>query len=171
MASRKREYLNDFKLGDDGSYRYEGTLWRWTRPGERPAHLRTAWLLVGGAAACLVAAGFVPLVGTPYPALMTLPYVVAIVGQALVAASVWRIWRGGDELRDHVYQKSVPALAAKVAITMVAGFAGGIGGVVNTVLEPAALAHALPLAALLVGCGILNSQLLHKVRELSFEKV
>jgi hypothetical protein len=168
MASRKRAYLDDFKLGDDGSYRYEGTLWRWAHPERRAALLGAAWRLAGGAAACLVGAGFVPLSSMAFPALMTLPYVAAVVSQALVLVSLWRVWRGGSELRDHVYQKAVPALPAKVTVAMVAAFAGGIGALVNLALSAGAMAQALPFAALLFGCGVFQSQLLRKVRDFSF---
>ena len=168
MASRKRAYLDDFKLGDDGSYSYEGTIWRWAHPEQRTSLLGPAWRLVGGAVACLVGAGFVPLSSMSFPALMTLPYVAAIVSQALVLVSLWRIWRGGNELRDHVYQKAVPALSAKVTVAMVAAFAGGIGALVNLALSAGAMTQALPFAALLFGCGVFQSQLLRKVRDFSF---
>jgi len=170
MDKRSRKHLDDYELGEDGSYEYRGTYWRWDRPQGRPAFLRAAWTLLAAAVACLVAAGFVPVMGLGLAVLVLVPYVVAAVAMVLTAAALLRLTREGERLRDLAYQRSVPTLGAKVGLAMVASMASGVGGAVNLVTGWGTVSACVPYAALMVVAGILLAQLLRKVQGLSFSE-
>ena len=168
MDRRSKQHLDDYELGDDGSYEYRGTYWRWSKPQERATFLRSSWGLLAGAVACLVAAGFVPVSGLGFATLALLPYAVAAVAAALTAAALLRLTREGERLRDLTYQRSVLTLGAKVGLGSVASMASGVGCTATLVMGWGAVPMCVSFAALMVVAGILLAQLLRKVRALSF---
>lgn len=168
--SRKRKHLDDFELTEDGSYVYRGAFWHWDRPQERDTFLRAAWLLTAVAATCLIAAGFVPVSALGRAVLTLVPYAVAVVFLALETASLLRLTRGGDPLRDHVYQASIPTWGAKLAVALVAANAGGIGALINVALSDASPRAAFPFAAFMLGAGLCLAQLARRVGRLRFTK-
>jgi hypothetical protein len=102
-SKRKREYLDDFVVSEDGSYEYQGKLWKWDRPADRTAFVREASLLLAGTGACLLAAGFIPTTAMGNAFYVLLPYVLMIGISAYAFSCIVRIARSGERMRDRLH--------------------------------------------------------------------
>ena len=103
----KRDHLKDYVATEDGGYEYRGLTWRWPSPEARSAFVKTCWGLLAGAIVCQAISGFLPPAQTGNAFFVLIPYAVSVIASALMAASLYRITREGDVMRDHVYQSSV----------------------------------------------------------------
>ena len=162
----RRAHLNDYELSDDGGYEYRGTLWRWKRPEQRESFLRAAWALLGGAAACLVAAGFVPAVGVGTTFIVLVPYITSFVAAALSAGALWKLTHEGDKVRDHVYHSAVEGLTPRLFVGLVAAIACAVGQAICVVVRVGEVTSA-PLAAVyllcMLGCALCLGLLLKRL--------
>ena len=120
--ARKRErrsYLNDFQKDLNGEYQYRGAHYHYAGAVEYSRLRRSLWLLCGGAAALLLAAGCLPGATKGAAAYVTLPYMLAL---AVCGCLIWTLarWtRGGAALRAYVYEQTarrLPALALAAGI-------------------------------------------------------
>ena len=136
-AKGKYAHLNDYKLTDDGTYEYAGVYHEWVDEADADAYARKAKLFMGIAIACLAVAGCVPAPGTFGAFYVVIPFLCAVIGVVLSATSIVRIVREGARLRDHIYEKSVPMLPAKLAI-------GGAGALSSAMGELAYLLVMTP---------------------------
>ncbi len=148
----RRAYLDDYRPTADGGYEYTGAVWHWAPPEARRPLMRRAAALLSAAFVCMVAAGFLPAPGVGYAAYVLLPYAVALVAAALATASLLRLARAGDEVRDHVYQASVPRLPGRLLVGCIAAIASALGQLVHLALSGGApslagIAFALLMAA------------------------
>ena len=126
-AKGKYAHLNDYKLTDDGTYQYAGVYHEWVSEEVARVFAGKAKLFLGVAIACLVIAGCLPAPGTFGAFYVVIPYICAVIGIVLSATAVYRIVHEGERLRDHIYEKSVPMLPAKLAIGAAGALSSGTG--------------------------------------------
>ena len=157
-------HIKDYRMADDGSYEYVGIYHEWADETEAAAYARAAKALMAAAIACLVLAGCVPAPGTFGAFYVVIPYACAIVGMALSCASCVRIIREGSRVRDHIYEKSVPMLPAKLGVGFVGAFSCAMGELAHIIVAGAGdrLAWGLVFVALMLGCGICLLMLLRR---------
>lgn len=169
MAARKREHLNYYRLEKDGSYSYQGSYWHWHSQAERASFLKAAGMLLGGALACVVAAGMLPaavLNGTVY---VLLPYALSVAAGALCAGCIFRLWREGVDVRAHVYRSSVERLTPLVTAATVLSIASALGSVVKFALTTKHPPVILQFGALLAIASVLYTRLWRKVQRLELK--
>lgn len=150
----RRAHLDDYVITEDGSYVYQGALWSWDPPEARGTFLRRGWLLFGGAVACALGAGFVPAPGVGNVLYVLAPYALALVSLALIGTCLYRLWRGGEELPDHVHKIYAEGLPIRLAF----GF-GGAGSSAGGELVYAGLNgrlgwQACAFIVLMLGCTV-----------------
>ena len=126
-AKNRRAYLDDYTLNDDGSYEYTGIYHEWASDEVREAYAAKAKLLMGVAIAGIVIAGCVPAPGTFGAFYVVIPYICSVIGVVLSAVALVRLLREGARVRDHIYDKSVPMLPAKLAIGAAGALSCGMG--------------------------------------------
>ena len=128
--ARKRErrsYLNDFQKDVNGEYQYRGAHYHYAGALEYSRLRRSLWLLCGGAAALLLAAGCLPGATANAAAYVTLPYMLAL---AVCGCLIWTLarWtRGGQRLRAYIYEQTarrLPALALAAGSLSLLGAVG-----------------------------------------------
>lgn len=153
-VARKREHLESYVAREDGSYEYQGKLFRWTSAQERAGFLRKAFLLLGLAGALLIAAGCVPAPGG-YAFYAIIPYAGAVVACVLVGSCLLRLSGAGANMADpldvseHVRERSLELLPVRVVVAMAACVASAVGEAVNIVLTLVpGYAEAIPVRAL-----------------------
>lgn len=169
MSPRKREYLDDFVVNEKGEYEYQGTLWHWRSPEERTAYLREAWAALAGAAACAVAAGFIPVSAMGNAVYVLLPYL-AVMGILLyMAFRLAKLTSEKDGLRDHVYQKVMVPLPGWLMVGCVAAFASAVGELLYLILASRMNPLALLYIVLLAGAGALLAYLRRRTNNLRFD--
>ena len=154
-AKGKYAHLNDYKLTDDGTYEYAGIYHEWVSDEVAGLYASKAKLFIGVAIACLVIAGCVPAPGTFGAFYVVVPYICAVIGVALSTTALVRIIGEGLRLRDHIYEKSVPMLPAKLAIGAAGSLASGMGELVHIlVMRPENnLAFAIVFVLVMVAAG------------------
>ena len=160
MSGRRREYLDDYQLAEDGTYQYQGRMWHWADQAERRSFLRAAWTLLGIALACLVVAGFLPLPSSGLAAFALVPYAAALVAVALTVTCLVKITREGTDVRDYVYVSSVLGLRPRLVIgALLAGVSalGEVACIVTSLVQGEPLFWPAPVfvACLATCCGTL----------------
>ena len=160
----KYAHLNDYRLADDGAYEYVGVYHEWADEADAAAYTRAATILLAAAIACLVAAGCVPAPGTFGAFYVVVPYACSIVGTALACAACVRLVREGTRVRDHIYEKSVPMLPAKLGVGFVGAFSCAMGELAHVIVAGAGerLVWGLIFVALMLGCGVCLLMLLRR---------
>lgn len=167
----KRAHLDDFQLDEDGAYHYQGTLWHWQSTEKRTTFLRTAWLLLGAAAGCVLAAGFVPASGVGNAFTILMPYVVSLIGIALSGYSLLVLTREGDAVRDYLYRAHVERLEPKLLLGLVASVACAVGEIAYLLMHgegALVFGYAALYVALMLASGLCLGVLVKQVQVLSF---
>ena len=157
-------YIKDYRQTDDGSYEYVGIYHEWADKADAAAYARTVKILLAVGIACLVAAGCVPAPGTFGAFYVVIPYLCAIIGVALTSFALVRLIREGTRVRDHIYEKSVPMLPAKLGIGFVGAFSCAMGELAHVIVAGAGerLAWALIFVALMLATGVCLLMLLRR---------
>lgn len=104
---RGKEYLEDFRKDLNGNYQYTGTYCTYCGKLPRKMALALLWLLCGGSAALLLAAGFVPAPGAMDRFYVLLPYAIALVAQVSAIWALVRLTAGGEPLRKYVHEQTI----------------------------------------------------------------
>ncbi len=138
--AKGREHLDGYVLEEDGSYSYEGSLWRWEGEQARQEFLMRAWRLLGLALMCLASVGFLPAPGG-YAFYSLIPYAAAVVVCALTGLCLARM--GGRhvgmesplDLPDHIHARSAAVLSIRAGAAAVACAVSAVGEVVHIVLD------------------------------------
>lgn len=112
MANRKKKhaYLDDFEKDLNGNYQYRGAYYHYTGTVPRGRALARLWLLCGGGAVLVVAAGMVPGATASAPAVLLLPYMVGVLAAGYVLYNLGRMTAGGDPLRAYMYEQTTQKL-------------------------------------------------------------
>ena len=129
MADRKkkRAYLDDFEKDLNGNYQYRGAHYHYKGTKSRGRALAVLWVLCGGGAALVVAAGLVPGATAYAPFWLLLPYMAALVLALYAVVLLVRLTRGGVRLRAYVHEQTaqkLPSFCRATAVLCAAAAAG-----------------------------------------------
>lgn len=127
---KRREYLDDFKRGEDGEYHYDGAYISYTGALPRKQFLRHMWAATGGAAALLLAAGCTPGQTAGQPFYAALPLVAALILAGVNVYTLARMTKAGDPMRLYLCEQTVCRLPGlEIAAAILAGL-GTVGHIV-----------------------------------------
>ena len=151
MADRKkkRAYLDDFEKDLNGNYQYRGAHYHYKGTKSRGRALAGLWVLCGGGAALVVAAGLVPGATAYAPFWLLLPYMAEV---GLTGSIVWAMtrWQAREyPMRAYVYKATVKALPGRCMAEAVLAGAGAAAEVVYLLLSGAG-GHGLMAALYLL---------------------
>ena len=119
---KRREYLDDFKRGEDGEYHYDGAYISYTGALPRKQFLRHMWAATGGAAALLLAAGCMPGQTAGQPFYAALPLVAALILAGVNVYTLARMTKAGDPMRLYLCEQTVCRLPGlEIAAAVLAG--------------------------------------------------
>ena len=112
MADRKNKhaYLDDFEKDLNGNYQYRGAHYHYKGTQPRGKALAGLWVLCGGGAACLLAAGFVHGATAHAPFWLLLPYMAGLLAGVYVLSLLVRLTAGGDPLRAYIHEQTAQKL-------------------------------------------------------------
>ena len=112
MADRKSKhaYLDDFEKDLNGNYQYRGAHYYYKGTQPRGKALAGLWVLCGGGAACLLAAGFVHGATAHAPFWLLLPYMAGLLAGVYVLYLLVRLTAGGDPLRAYIHEQTAQKL-------------------------------------------------------------
>ena len=126
--AKKREYLNDFKLNEQGKYEYVGTLHKLDETSI--TYKKAKNILVGLDFLVLfvyVLAGCVRAVGVMNSIYVTAPYVFAMFGIAVLTFKIVMLYIGRYPIRDYDFKSTVLKLRGYSLLTLVLSIATLIG--------------------------------------------
>lgn len=160
--SFRKEYLNDFKKDESGSYSYTGeykTYCGSTQEWRRDIII--LWVSCAVPAALLLVSGFLPGSGLSGNVLIILPYALELIALFILFWKMVRLTYGGMNLRKYVYTSTVGYLPGYTAAAAVCGglaLAGMIAALIIGTFTGTAAGLIIYLAgqlALLAGCFII----------------
>ena len=104
MADRKkkRAYLDDFEKDLNGNYQYRGAHYHYKGTKSRGRALAGLWVLCGGGAALVVAAGLVPGATAYAPFWLLLPYMASLLAAVYAVYLLVRLTAAGEPLRAYI---------------------------------------------------------------------
>ena len=153
MADRKkkRAYLDDFEKDLNGNYQYRGAHYHYKGTKSRGRALAGLWVLCGGGAALVVAAGVLPGATARAPLYLELPYMAALVLALYAVVVLVRATRGGDPMRAYIHEQTVQKLPGSCLLAAVFAAITAAAQLVQLALEgqnlPARLVFTLLQAA------------------------
>lgn len=132
MAEKKykgrRAYLNDFKKNEEGTYEYQGILYRWAgAQGGFRKELLHLWFVFGVMMVLLVITGCLDAPGLMNSFAVILPFSVSFVFGVSTGWGLWRMTAGGQQLRSYVYEASVRKLPFRSGGVLVCTIAAILG--------------------------------------------
>ena len=109
MADRKkkRAYLDDFEKDLNGNYQYRGAHYHYKGTKSRGRALAGLWVLCGGGAALVVAAGLVPGATAYAPFWLLLPYMASLLAAGYAVYLLVRLTAAGEPLRAYIHEQTV----------------------------------------------------------------
>ena len=112
MADRKkkRAYLDDFEKDLNGNYQYRGAHYHYKGTKSRGRALAGLWVLCGGGAALVVAAGLVPGATAYAPFWLLLPYMAGLLAAVYAVYLLVRLTAAGEPLRAYLHEQTVQKL-------------------------------------------------------------
>ena len=121
MADRKkkRAYLDDFEKDLNGNYQYRGAHYRYADEQPRGKALARLWVLCGGGAALVVAAGLVPGATAYAPFWLLLPYMAGLLAAVYAVYLLVRLTAGGNPLRAYIHEQTVQKLPGSCMLAAV----------------------------------------------------
>lgn len=109
-SRKRRKYINDYKINDEGKYQYYGTCYRWKQPEMRKSVLRGFWAQQLTALAGTIVCGLIPAPGVNYLPVLLIPYMAGIVLSIMSVFSLYNLTDEPDPVRDHVFNATVKRL-------------------------------------------------------------
>lgn len=171
-GKRRRAYLDDFKKTQEGQYRYEGAMYQCTlEEKERKKTMRLLGLSACGVLALTLAAGCVPSAGMQNSVYVLLPYAVQM---AAALSTVWaygRMARGGNPLREYIYESTVQKLPLRGALTGCLAFVCAAGEFIHLTLCRTEFLPYLPFLLIQIITGITGLCVSKTIRKLSYCRV
>ena len=150
MADRKNKhaYLDDFEKDLNGNYQYRGAHYYYKGTQPRGKALAGLWVLCGGGAACLLAAGFVHGATAHAPFWLLLPYMAGLLAGVYVLYLLVRLTAGGDPLRAYIHEQTAQKLPGVCLAAAVLAALTAVAQLVQLALGGQNLAARLLFAAL-----------------------
>ena len=153
MADRKkkRAYLDDFEKDLNGNYQYRGAHYHYKGAKSRGRALAGLWVLCGGGAALVVAAGLVPGATAYAPFWLLLPYMAGLLAAVYAVYLLVRLTTAGEPLRAYLHEQTVQKLPGSCLLAAVFAAITAAAQLVQLTLEgknlPARLVFTLLQAA------------------------
>ena len=121
MADRKkkRAYLDDFEKDLNGNYQYRGAHYHYKGTKSRGRALAGLWVLCGGGAALVVAAGLVPGATAYAPFWLLLPYMAGLLAAVYAVYLLVRLTAAGEPLRAYIHEQTVLKLPGSCTLAAV----------------------------------------------------
>lgn len=117
---RRRAYLDDYKINEDGQYEYQGARYKWTIDDTRRQVLQRELRLMAVAAVFVsLLAGCIPAPGVGHSAYLLLPYAGGVVAVISLCFAVWRMCGEKDPMRGHIYDTSVKKIPFRAMLTVI----------------------------------------------------
>ena len=150
MADRKNKhaYLDDFEKDLNGNYQYRGAHYYYKGTQPRGKALAGLWVLCGGGAACLLAAGFVHGATAHAPFWLLLPYMAGLLAGVYMLYLLVRLTAGGDPLRAYIHEQTAQKLPGVCLAAAVLAALTAVAQLVQLALGGQNLAARLLFAAL-----------------------
>lgn len=150
MADRKNRhaYLDDFEKDLNGNYQYRGAHYYYKGTQPRGKALAGLWVLCGGGAACLLAAGLVHGATAHAPFWLLLPYMAGLLAGVYVLYLLVRLTAGGDPLRAYIHEQTAQKLPGVCLAAAVLAALTAAAQLVQLALSGQNLAARLLFAAL-----------------------
>ena len=163
----RRPYLDDFKQGADGQYAYAGSYRNCELQGaDFKKWLVSCWILLGGAAACLLACGCIPRTGMDGRVYIVMPFAFAV---AFAVLCIWKFVtpsRSGGKLPAYRHERTVQRLAVYAAIPTILCAMALIGLLVDLVRgqSTGVLPNVAITGVLLAAAGVLLALFVARLR-------
>lgn len=103
-TNKRRAYLNDFKLQDNGEYAYKGYVYVYQ--GDWKQNRKQFWGLCAALAALVIAAGLIPSGGMINTFYVILPFVGELITAALFLYAVYRFTSRDERIRSYIFEKT-----------------------------------------------------------------
>ena len=125
MAGKKkkrRAYLDDFKVNEEGKYDYTGTVYQYEADEDPENELRRELLKLWGLGmvlmSSLIGAGCISAPGMDNCIYVLLPYAAALIAGISVFWAFCRLTSGRNPLKEYVYEASVGKLPGRTVMTI-----------------------------------------------------
>ncbi len=126
---RRRVYVDDYEVDEDGKYVYRGKAYRWNAP--RNKTLGLFWALSILTLLLQVGGGCVTNVGMTGRTWVMLPYMVGLIAVVLLVWAVYELTDGGDPVREYNYNKSVKKMPRRCLYVIVCNGLAILGELIN----------------------------------------
>ena len=172
MADRKNKhaYLDDFEKDLNGNYQYRGAHYYYKGTQPRGKALAGLWVLCGGGAACLLAAGFVRGATAHAPFWLLLPYMAGLLAGVYVLYLLVRLTAGGDPLRAYIHEQTAQKLPGVCLAAAVLAALTAAAQLVQLALGGQNLAARLLFAALQAVAAAAFIRVSKRFKALKYEK-
>ena len=172
MADRKNKhaYLDDFEKDLNGNYQYRGAHYYYKGTQPRGKALAGLWVLCGGGAACLLAAGFVHGATAHAPFWLLLPYMAALVLALYAVVLLVRLTRGGARVRAYIHEQTAQKLPGVCLAAAVLAALTAAAQLVQLALGGQNLAARLLFAALQAVAAAAFIRASKRFKALKYEK-
>lgn len=171
---RRRAYLDDYKVNEEGQYEYQGVQYKWTIDDkERKALQRQLRIMAVIAVAASFLAGCIPAPGVGHSAYLILPYAAGVVGAILLCFAVWRMCGEKDPIRGHIFDASVKKIPFRAVLTVIFAAISVTGEIIYLLINgpEGQLLYGI-LFLVLEGAACLDAFcILQKIRSLEWKKI
>ena len=120
-SRKRRKYINDYKINDEGKYQYYGTCYRWMEPDNRKRVLHGFWAAQLSALAGTIVCGLIPAPGVNYVPVLLIPYMAGIVLSIMSVFALYNLSDEPDPVRDHVFNATVRRLPVLEMLNIITG--------------------------------------------------
>ena len=152
-SRKRRKYINDYKINDEGKYQYYGTCYRWMEPDNRKRVLHGFW------AAQLSA--------------LLIPYMAGIVLSIMSVFALYNLSDEPDPVRDHVFNATVRRLPVLEMLNIITGLLCTAGEIYYLIAygPEEDIAFGILFMVLEALIAFLSLRIFRGVRALQWEKV
>lgn len=120
FRGRRREYLKDYELNEEGRYEYQGIRYGWKMlEEERRREVLKLGLLAGMPFICGLIAGCIPAPGVNHWGFLILPYAVGLMACVSLWIALWRMCWEKNPMRGYVYESSVKKIPFRACLAAV----------------------------------------------------
>ena len=142
MAEKKykgrKAYLNDFKKNAQGTYEYQGNLYRWNvSKEERLKELVILWIFCAGMLGALLATVCLDAPGTLNCVYVLLPAAISFIFGISVVWGMWKFTFSKNPIREYIYKATIEALMLRTVYAAILAVAAALGEMIYLVLHGA----------------------------------
>lgn len=170
-SKNRRSYLNDFKLQDDGKYKYEGAIYKMDE--SKITYKKARNLVVFGSLITFVLeliAGLVKADGAMDTIYVTIPYVLSMIFVILLAYKCISLYFSRYPLYEYEYKGSVEKFTIYSTISLILLIATLIGELVYIIFNGINkyVAGTIIFIICILLAGMMDYMLLRFVKQLNF---